>query len=153
MSRRSAGIVLYRRTAGGLEVFLVHPGGPFWKNKDDGAWSFPKGEYDEGEDPLAVARREFREETGFDVEGDLIPLEPIRQKGGKVVQLFAVEGDCDAAAIRSNTFTTEWPPRSGRQVEFPEVDRAGWFDPVEAKRKLNAAQAAVVDQISTRPTG
>jgi predicted NUDIX family NTP pyrophosphohydrolase len=138
---------LYRKKPAGVELFLVHPGGPFWKNKDDGAWSFPKGEYEEGEAPLTVAQREFREETGFDVAGDFTPLEPIRQKGGKIVQLFAVEGDCDAAAVRSNRFTMEWPPRSGRTAEFPEVDRAGWFAPADARRKLNSAQAAAVDQL------
>ena len=147
MPRQSAGLALYRRTETGIEFFLVHPGGPFWAKKDDGAWSFPKGEYEEGEDALAVARREFREETGVEIDGAFVPLEPIRQKGGKVVQLFAVEGDCDAGAIRSNTFTLEWPPRSGRSAEFPEVDRAGWFGPAEAKRKINSAQAAAVDQI------
>lgn len=125
----------------------MHPGGPFWAKKDDGAWSFPKGEYGQGDDPLTVARREFLEETGVHLEGEFVPLEPIRQKGGKVVRLFAREGDCDADAIRSNTFTMEWPPRSGRTAEFPEVDRAGWFAPVDAKRKLNSAQAAAVDQV------
>jgi predicted NUDIX family NTP pyrophosphohydrolase len=146
----SAGVVLYRRERERLELFLVHPGGPFWSRKDVGAWSFPKGEYQEGEDPASVARREFHEETGFTVQGELVALEPIRQKGGKVVQLFATEGDCDATAIRSNTFTMEWPSKSGRTAEFPEVDRAGWFSPAQARVKLNPAQAGAVDEICAR---
>jgi predicted NUDIX family NTP pyrophosphohydrolase len=148
--RRSAGLVVYRRAAGRLELFLVHPGGPSWAKKDAGAWSFPKGEYSDSEDPLTVARREFQEETGQVVEGDFAPMTPIVQRGGKIVQLFAVEGDCDAAAVRSNTFRMEWPPKSGRHAEFPEVDRAGWFDRAAAKEKLNAAQAAAVDELAQR---
>jgi predicted NUDIX family NTP pyrophosphohydrolase len=148
MSKLSAGVALYRRTETRIEVFLVHMGGPFWAKKDDGAWTFPKGEYDEGEDPLTAARREFHEETGFDVEGDFVPLDPIKQRGGKTIRLWAIEGDCDAAAIRSGTFSLEWPPRSGRRQEFPEVDRAGWFAPDDAKRKLVPAQAAFVDQLA-----
>jgi len=147
MPRLSAGIVLYRRRESGVELFLVHPGGPFWARKDDGAWSFPKGEYGDGEEPLAVARREFLEETGRAITGAVIPLDPITQKGGKVVRLFAVEGDCDPATIRSNTFRMEWPPRSGRMAEFPEVDRAAWFAPDEARRKLNPAQATAIDHL------
>ena len=141
---------MYRRDADGLAFFLVHPGGPFWAKKDAGAWSFPKGEYGGGEDPLTVARREFREETGFTVDGDFVRLEPITQRGGKIVQLFAVEGDCDAAAIRSNTFSIEWPPQSGQRARFPEVDRAGWFSPTAAKEKLNPAQASVIDELCDR---
>lgn len=148
MPRLSAGIALYRRTPRGLELFLVHPGGPYWAAKDDGAWSFPKGEYEDNEAPLAAARREYREETGFEVDGDFVALDPVKQKGGKVVQVFAVEGNCDPARIRSNTFTMEWPPRSGQTAVFPEVDRAGWFAPTEAKRKLNPAQSPIVDQLS-----
>jgi predicted NUDIX family NTP pyrophosphohydrolase len=143
----SAGVVMYRRVARGTEIFLVHPGGPLWARKDGGAWSFPKGEYAAGEDPAAVARREFEEETGFPLDGSLEPLTSVSQKGGKTVALFAIEGDCDATAIRSNTFTMEWPPKSGRAAEFPEVDRAGWFGPAEAKQKLNPAQAAAVDAL------
>ena len=150
MPKLSAGVVLYRLVGGSIEVLLVHPGGPFWKNKDAGAWSFPKGEYSEGEDAATVARREYAEETGFTLEGELMALEPIRQKGGKIVQLFAIEGNCDASAIRSNTFTMEWPSKSGRTAEFPEVDRAGWFGPAEAKAKLNQAQASAVDEICAR---
>lgn len=138
---------MYRKGGSGIELFLVHMGGPFWAKKDEGSWSFPKGEYDAGEDPLAVARREFQEETGFDVDGEFVPLEPITQRGGKVIRLWAVEGDCDANAIRSNTFSMEWPRGSGRHREFPEVDRAGWFSPSEAKRKLVPGQAGFVDQI------
>src|SRR5262249_49862819 len=129
------------------EIFLVHPGGPFWANKDEGAWSFPKGEYGEDEDPLAAARREFREETGCDVDGDFVDLGGVRQKTGKTVRVWAVQGDCDAGAIRSNTFDQEWPPKSGRVHAFPEVDRAGWFTPDEARRKLIAAQSAFVDRL------
>jgi predicted NUDIX family NTP pyrophosphohydrolase len=142
----SAGIALYRRVRDSIEIFLVHPGGPFWKNKDDGAWTFPKGEYKEGEEPLAAARREFREETGFEVDGEPIDLGSVEQSA-KVVRLWAVEGDCDASAVRSNTFFKEWPPKSGRQQEFPEVDRAGWFSPDEARRKLLAAQVPFVDRL------
>jgi predicted NUDIX family NTP pyrophosphohydrolase len=143
----SAGIALYRRSPIGIEIFLVHLGGPFWAKKDDRGWSFPKGEHDEDEDPLAAARREFQEETGFEVAGDFRPLEPIKQSSGKLVRLWAVEGDCDAAAIRSGTFSMEWPPRSGRQQNFPEVDRAGWFSPEEAKVKLVAGQVGFVHQL------
>ena len=146
--KTSAGILMYRRTKdSSIEVFLIHPGGPFWARKDLGAWSIPKGEYGEDEDPLDAARREFREETGFDADGEFIPLEPVKQKGGKVVSAWAVEGSIDPAAIKSSTFSIEWPPKSGRQAEFPEVDRAEWFSPDEARLKLNLAQAAFVDSL------
>ena len=151
--KQSAGIALYRRRENSIEIFLVHFGGPFWEKKDDGAWSFPKGEYAEGEDPLAAARREFHEETGFVVDGNFVPLEPIKQKGGKVVRLWAVEGDVDAGEIKSNTVTIEWPPRSGKRLEIPEVDRAAWFTPDEARRKLVAALMPVVDQLWKHVTG
>lgn len=144
----SAGLLHYRQQ-GELEVFLVHPGGPFWAKKDAGAWSIPKGELHEGEDPLDAAKREFTEETGFTVEGTFEPLQPVRQAGGKVVQAWAVEGDCDAAAIRSNNVTIEWPPRSGRMREFPEVDRAAWFAVEEARVRINAAQSDFLDQLVT----
>jgi predicted NUDIX family NTP pyrophosphohydrolase len=147
MQRTSAGIALYRRTPQGVEMLLVHPGGPYFAAKDHGAWSFPKGEYEEGEDPLTVARRELAEETGVNVEGDFVSLGSSRQASGKVVSLWAVEGDCDATAIRSNTFLMEWPPRSGRQAEFPEVDRAEWFTPAMAKDKLNPGQVSFVDRL------
>ena len=150
MPRTSAGIALYRRTGDGIELFLAHPGGPFWKNKDDGAWTFPKGEYTAGEDPLVAARREFREEIGFDLDGEFIDLGAVTQSGGKIVRVFATEGDCDPAAVRSNTFKQVWPPKSGRYVEFPEVDRAGWFPPADARRKLLGAQAEFVDRLCDR---
>ena len=150
MPRTSAGIALYRRVPDGLELFLAHPGGPFWRNKDDAAWTFPKGEYSGDEDPLRAARREFREEIGFDPDGDFIDLGTVKQAGGKTVRVFAVEGDCDPGAIRSNTFKQVWPPESGRYVEFPEVDRAGWFSPSEARKKLITAQREFVDRLCDR---
>jgi predicted NUDIX family NTP pyrophosphohydrolase len=148
MAKRSAGILLYRRTPDGPEVLLVHPGGPFWARKDLGAWSIPKGEHDEGEDALAAALREFGEETGTTLRpGALADLGTVRQRAGKVVQAWAAEGDLDAAAIRSNTFSMEWPPRSGRVHEFPEVDRAAWFGIEEARERINPAQAAFLDRL------
>jgi predicted NUDIX family NTP pyrophosphohydrolase len=148
LPKQSAGILLYRVRQGAVEVLLVHPGGPFWAKKDLGAWSIPKGEYQQGEDPLAVALREFEEETGHRPSRER-PLElgAIRQRGGKVLSAWALAGDLDADATTSNTFTLEWPPRSGRQREFPEVDRAGWFDPATAREKLNPAQAELVDRL------
>lgn len=145
----SAGILLFRRSPD-LEVLLVHPGGPYWTNKDEGAWSIPKGEYDpDTEDPLDTARREFREETGSAApDGEPLDLGVITQKSGKVVRAFALEGDLDTDAIVSNTFEMEWPPRSGRMGEFPEVDRAGWFSCDEAGSKLNPAQAELVDRLT-----
>lgn len=131
---------MYRTQAGGVEVFLVHPGGPFWAKKDAGAWSIPKGEYAEEEDSLAAARREFAEETGIVHEGAFVELGAVRQAGGKVVTAWAFEGDCDPAALRSNTFTLEWPPGSGRHREFPEVDRAGWFTLEAAEEKILKGQ-------------
>ena len=149
MARRSAGILLHRRGAGGREVLLVHPGGPFWAKRDDGAWSIPKGEYADGEDPQAAARREFAEELGSPLPGDprLLELGEIRQRNGKRVTAWGVEGDLDAEAITSNTFTLEWPPRSGRTQEFPEVDRAGWFGLDAARVKILAAQAPLLDRL------
>jgi predicted NUDIX family NTP pyrophosphohydrolase len=147
MPRRSAGILLYRRN-GALEVLLVHPGGPFWARKDLGAWSIPKGEYEEGDDPLDAALRELQEETGHRLEAtDLLELGWIRQRGGKLLTAWAAQGDLDASAITSNTFTMEWPPRSGRRREFPEVDRAGWFDLPAAREKLLAAQTELLDRL------
>jgi len=148
-AKRSAGILLYRRRAGELEVFLAHPGGPFWRNKDVGAWTIPKGEIGDGEDPLIAARREFAEEIGVMLEGEFVPLTPVRQKGGKVVQAWAVEGDCDAASIRSNTFSMEWPPKSGKLAEFPEVDRAGWFSITDGKAKILASQQPLLDELES----
>jgi predicted NUDIX family NTP pyrophosphohydrolase len=138
---------MYRRRDGALEVFLVHPGGPFWARKDLSAWSIPKGEIDRAEEPLAVARREFTEETGFPAEGDFRALAPITQAGGKIVHAFAVEGEADPAALQSNIFSIEWPPRSGRQKSFPEVDRAAWFPLDTARQKINPAQVALLDEL------
>jgi predicted NUDIX family NTP pyrophosphohydrolase len=147
----SAGILLYRRREGAVEVLLVHPGGPFWARKDLGAWSIPKGEVDEGEDPRACALREFAEETGTRLpDGALHELGSARLKSGKLVQAFAVEGDLDPATVSSNTFELEWPPRSGRMRSFPEIDRAGWFDLPTARAKLNPAQVAFVDRLEER---
>jgi len=153
MARTSAGIVAFRRKRGVLEVLLVHPGGPFWRNKDEGAWSIPKGENVAGEDAEEVARREFREELGIELIGDLFPLGEVRQRGGKVVTAFAVETDIDAANIHSNTFEIEWPPRSGRRGRFPEVDRAAWFDLAAARVKINDAQRALLDRLEMRIQG
>ena len=142
----SAGILLYRRTSE-LEVFLVHPGGPFWARKDDGAWTIPKGELSAGEDPLVAALREFTEETGFLLAGEFHALQPVRQKGGKLVQAWAIEGDCDPAELTSNHFSLEWPPKSGRVQEFPEVDRGGWFSVDDARPKLNPGQVPLLEQL------
>src|SRR4051812_12261437 len=133
MPKKSAGLLVYRKRGRNIEIFLVHPGGPFWARKDEGSWSIPKGEFTD-EDPLAAARREFREETSFDISGEFQPLKPFRQAGGKMVYAWAVEADCDASAIKSNAFSMEWPKNSGKMREFPEVDRAGWFSLEEAQR-------------------
>jgi predicted NUDIX family NTP pyrophosphohydrolase len=149
MPQRSAGILLYRRNSDGLEVLLVHPGGPFFARRDAGAWSIPKGLYEDGEEPLACARREFAEELGSPCpDGPAHELGEIRQRNGKRVTAFAVEGDLDAEAITSNTFTLEWPPRSGRIQEFPEVDRAGWFTLDAARDRLIPAQAPLLDALA-----
>jgi predicted NUDIX family NTP pyrophosphohydrolase len=152
MPARSAGIILHRRGPSGPEVLLVHPGGPFWAKRDLGAWSIPKGEYDDAEDPLACARREFEEELGSAPPDGAEPVElgEVRQKGGKVVAAWALEGDLDAGAIRSNTFTMQWPPHSGRTSEFPEVDRAGWFGLDAAREKILPAQAPLLDRLAER---
>ncbi|MEU6131005.1 NUDIX domain-containing protein [Saccharopolyspora sp. NPDC047091] len=148
MAKRSAGVLLYRMRAGSPEVLLVHPGGPFWRNKDLGAWSLPKGEYDSDEEPLAAALREFEEETGFrPPAGALLDLGEVRQKSGKVVTAWAAAGDVDVSLLRSNEVELPWPPRSGRTANFPEVDRAEWFDPDAARRKLVAAQAEFVPRL------
>lgn len=148
MGKKSAGLLMYRRRNGILEVLLVHPGGPFWTKKDVGSWSIPKGEYtSEEEDPLEVAKREFQEETSFKASGEFIPLTPLKQPSGKIITAWAFEGDCDASAIKSNTFAIEWPPRSGRQQEFPEVDRAGWFSIPAAKEKIIKGQAGFLDEL------
>ena len=138
---------MYRRRANGLEVFLVHPGGPFWARKDVGAWSIPKGEIEPGEAPLDAACREFAEETGSVVAGTFAALGWVRMRSGKVVHAWAVEGEIDADAIRSNVFTLEWPPRSGRQRQYPEADRAAWFPLDEARRRILAAQSPLIDSL------
>ncbi len=149
MTRQSAGLLLYRRKESGLEFLLVHPGGPFWKNKDAGAWTIPKGEIQPGETPLACAQREFAEELGFLPQGEFIPLTPVKQKGGKLILAWAVQGDCDPAAINSNTFTLEWPPRSGKLQEFPEIDRASFFTLDAARQKINPAQINLLEELSS----
>jgi predicted NUDIX family NTP pyrophosphohydrolase len=154
MAARSAGILLYRLRDGAPEVLLVHPGGPFWARKDRGVWSIPKGEYGDDEDELAAARREFEEELGTPPpDGPVHDLGEVRQKSGKLVRAFAIEGDLDSSTITSNTFTLEWPPRSGRLQEFPEVDRAEWFTLEEAREKLVPAQAALIDRLETLIAG
>jgi predicted NUDIX family NTP pyrophosphohydrolase len=147
MSKQSAGVLMYRRRDGRVEVFLVHPGGPFWTKKDFGAWSIPKGEYGEDEQPIAAAVREFTEETGFVIEGNLQKLGAVKQAGGKVVTAWYVEGDCDPDAVRSNSFAMEWPPRSGRTAEFPEVDRARWFTLASAREYLLKSQLPFLDML------
>ncbi len=153
MSRRSstsAGLLLYRRLNGKLEVFLAHPGGPFWARRDEGAWTIPKGGVEAGEDALDAARREFQEETGITPAGDFVPLGSIRQRAGKVVHAWAWEGDADASTITSNTTQTEWPRGSGRRITYPEVDRCAWFTPEEARRRMNAAQAEFIERLEAR---
>lgn len=147
MPKKSAGLLMYRRRHGVLEVFLVHPGGPFWQKKDVGSWSIPKGEYTTEEDPLEVAKREFWEETGFRASGEFFPLTSRKQPSGKIITAWAFEGDCDASTIKSNTFSMEWPPRSGKREEFPEVDRAGWFSIPDAKEKIIKGQSGFVDEL------
>jgi len=151
MPKRSAGLLLFRTTSDQIEVLLVHPGGPFWARKDDGAWSIPKGEFEEGEDPLSAAKREFTEETGVSLpdiaDAELIPLRPVRQPGGKVVYAWAVHHDFDPAGLKSNTFSMEWPPRSGRQRDFPEIDRAAWFIVETASSKILKGQVPLLDQL------
>jgi predicted NUDIX family NTP pyrophosphohydrolase len=147
VSKKSAGLLLFRRRDG-LEVLLVHPGGPLWAKKDEGAWSIPKGEIEDGEDPLLAARREFEEELGSPVIGDFVTLAPIRQASGKLVYAWAVEAEFDPTTFRSGTFSMEWPPRSGRQQDFPEVDRAEWFTIEEARRKINTGQVPLLDELA-----
>jgi predicted NUDIX family NTP pyrophosphohydrolase len=148
MTKSSAGVLLYRKRDHGLEVFLVHPGGPYWETKDTAAWSIPKGEYVSGEDPIAAAKREFLEETGSELAtGQWQPLGEVRLSSGKVVRAWAMEGDCDADAVRSNLFSMEWPPRSGKMREFPEVDRAAWFTVDVARRKIHPSQSAFLDRL------
>lgn len=148
MPKQSAGILLYRNKANHLEVFLVHPGGPFFKNKDEGVWSIPKGEFLDDEDPLTAAKREFMEEIGQPIDGGFIKLSPVQLKSGKIVHAWAVEGDIDNEVITSNLFEMEWPPKSGKMQSFPEVDRAAWFGLDEAKVKLNPAQIALLEELA-----
>lgn len=143
----SAGVLMYNQNGGALRVLLVHPGGPFWRNRDLGAWSIPKGEFDEGEDAETVARREFREELGIEADGPLRALGDIRQRSGKIVWAFALEGDLDVSAVRSNTVAIEWPPRSGRTAYVPEVDSAAWLDLPLARRKILASQKPLLDRL------
>jgi predicted NUDIX family NTP pyrophosphohydrolase len=147
MAKNSAGLLMYRRRGGILQVFLVHPGGPYWAKKDLGSWSIPKGEFPPDEDPFEAARREFEEETGFAAAGHFRPLTPTRQPSGKMVQAWAFEGDCDPSVIKSNTFSMEWPPRSGKDQEFPEVDRAEWFTIETAKDKILKGQVGFLDEL------
>ena len=147
---KSAGLLLYRENSGGLEVLLVHPGGPFWQKRDDGAWTIPKGEFDDDEDPLKAAQREFEEETGtVPPGGEFIPLEPVKQPSGKVVYAWAINGDFDLAKLRSNMFPMEWPPNSGKLQQFPEVNRAAWLTLEIAKRKILKGQIPFIDQLLT----
>ncbi len=149
MPKKSAGLVVYRKRRGGIEVFLVHPGGPFWAGKDEGSWSIPKGEFGD-EEPLEAARREFQEETGLKIQGQFHALRPFRQAGGKTVYAWAVQADFSAEAIRSNVFSMEWPKGSGQTREFPEVDRAGWFRMEEAKKKILKSQLACLKEVEER---
>lgn len=150
MPERSAGILMYRRKGGAVEVLLVHPGGPFWKKKDDGAWSIPKGLYETGEEALAAAKREFEEETGATPASEFISLGDFRQSSAKTVSVWAVEGEFDVTKLKSNTFSLEWPPKSGKVSEFPEIDRAAWFSPDEARRKILKGQRPVLDALLAR---
>jgi len=150
MAKESAGLLLYRRAAdGSLEFLLVHPGGPFWKNRDEGAWTIPKGQVDEGEKPLAAAQRETREELGFCPEGEFIELKPSKQKAGKLVLAWGVEANWDPGKLQSNTFSTVWPPRSGKTQTFPEVDCAAYFDLKQARLKINPAQIPFLEELTT----
>ena len=150
MAKLSAGLLLYRTTGGMLEVLLVHPGGPFWRSKDLGAWTIPKGEYPPEEDPLDAAQREFREEIGCEPCGPFLPLRPVKQAGGKVISSWAFEGNWDPATLRSNTFSLELPKGSGRLQQFPEIDRAAWFDLAEARRRINPGQVPLLEELQER---
>ena len=147
MANQSAGILLYRRKSNRIELLLVHPGGPFWQKKDHGAWTIPKGEFMDNEEALEAAKREFQEETGVAVSGNFIELTPVKQKAGKLIYAWALEGDVDTSNILSNFFKIEWPPKSGRFKEFPEVDKAEWFGEEQAKEKINPAQVRLVDEL------
>jgi predicted NUDIX family NTP pyrophosphohydrolase len=153
MPRGSAGLLMYRIQDGKLQVLLAHPGGPFFKNKDEGSWTIPKGEIEFGEDMLEAAKREFEEETGVSPNGPFVALTPIKQKSGKIVHAWAFQGDCDPHEIVSNTFTMEWPPKSGRRMEFPEIDKGDFFDVDTASRKIKAAQMALVEECQHKVLG
>ncbi len=146
MSHESAGLLMYRVRNGEIQFLLVHPGGPFWKKKDAGAWTIPKGEIEPDEDPLETAKREFAEELGINPQGTFVPLTPVRQKAGKLVRAWAFKGDCDPATCKSNTFEIEWPPRSGKKQQFPEVDRVSFFTLAEAREMINPAQVALLEE-------
>jgi predicted NUDIX family NTP pyrophosphohydrolase len=150
MSKKSAGILLYRIKNKSLEVLLVHPGGPFWKNKDQGAWSIPKGEFDDDEKPLDAAIRELKEETGVALKDEFIELTPVKQKSGKLVYAYAKEHDLDPSEIKSNEFEMEWPPKSGKKKMFPEIDKAEWFDAKAAKEKIIAAQSLFIEELTQK---
>ena len=147
MQKKSAGILLYRLKDSELEVLLVHPGGPFWSKKDIGAWSIPKGEFTEGEEPLEAAKREFKEETGVEISGEFLPLSPVKLKSGKVVYAFAIENEFDICKLKSNTFKIEWPPKSGKEKEFPEIDKAEWMNIATAIQKINASQIPLIEEL------
>jgi predicted NUDIX family NTP pyrophosphohydrolase len=147
MAKESAGLLVYRKTGGQVEFLLAHPGGPFWKNKDAGAWTIPKGEIQAGEESLLAAKREFKEELGVDLKGEFIELTAIKQKAGKIVRAWAVEADVDLSKVKSNTFSMEWPPGSGRTVEFPEVDKVAYFEFEAAREKMNPAQIGLLEQV------
>jgi predicted NUDIX family NTP pyrophosphohydrolase len=152
MQKRSAGILMYRRRGArrDLEVLLAHPGGPIWAKKDAASWTIPKGEFEEGEQPLAAAKREFQEETGFQIDGEFLELGVVKQKSGKLVYAWALEGDCDTSVLVSNTCEIEWPPRSGKKLEIPEVDRGAWFSLPEAREKIMPAQTAFLDALAEK---
>jgi predicted NUDIX family NTP pyrophosphohydrolase len=149
MPRLSAGLLMYRIKDGAVQVLLAHPGGPYFRSQDEGVWSIPKGEPGPGEDLFVTAQREFEEETGLPAAGPFTALQPVMQKGGKLVYAWAFAGDCDPAAIKSNTFALEWPPRSGQQQEFPEIDRAAFFDLATARRKIKSGQVGLIDELET----
>jgi predicted NUDIX family NTP pyrophosphohydrolase len=153
MPKQSAGLLIYRRRYGELQVFLVHPGGPFWNNKDQGAWSIPKGEFAAGDDPLEAARREFHEETGFTANGEFVPFKPLKQPSGKIVHAWLMEGDYDPGQVRSNTFKLEWPRNSKKFIDVPEVDRADWFTLDVAREKILPGQQGFLDQLENSIAG
>ena len=150
MAKKSTGVLLYRFQNTVLEFFLVHPGGPFWTKKDEGAWTIPKGEFEDNEDPLDAAKREFEEETGVKISGKFIELKPVKQKSGKLVYAWAVEGDIDSSKIKSNEFEMEWPPKSGKMKSFPEIDRAAWFNLKDAEQKMNAGQFSLIKELENK---